>query len=208
MGGFSLGDENVDPNVFLFSFHSNMSKYFNDITLGWAAMCIMIISGACLICGSLGNEEDESGRTWDNAPYAPGQPMGYSSSRAEYCWDIFRLNLLAPFLIPVKCATNDLGLNLQSFLRNNPYQREAHLSCINNIYTFLDEFSLIFVSLALAFLPLGVHFYTSFLFFSSIIEFSCYERVKRKIYKDKYPFEWKYKFKIEIFTKTGNYFRD
>jgi len=55
------------------------------LSIGWAAMCIMIISGACLICGSLGNEEDESGRTWDNAPYAPGQPMGYSSSRAEYC---------------------------------------------------------------------------------------------------------------------------
>ena len=54
-------------------------------------MCIMIISGACLICGSLGNEEDESGRTWDNAPYAPGQPMGYSSSRAEYCWKLIDL---------------------------------------------------------------------------------------------------------------------
>lgn len=58
--------------------------YGPSLSIGWASMVINIISGACLICGSLGNEEDDSGRQWNDAPYAPGQPI-YNNNRSEYC---------------------------------------------------------------------------------------------------------------------------
>lgn len=54
------------------------------LSIGWASMVVEIIAGACLVCGSLGSEEDEGGRQWNDAPYAPGQPI-YNNNRSEYC---------------------------------------------------------------------------------------------------------------------------